>query len=135
MQGSRIKSALQLSGYKIQEVATLMGLQQEELYAILSSANVAQNTVDDITRAIGKNIFIFEENYNQRSTIGNDNTFGGSANTAGGDVKNIGNDALASKLIKTIDDLTKGLAKKDEQIDELLSMLRRYINSDIEQKK
>jgi transcriptional regulator with XRE-family HTH domain len=111
MKGQKIKEILKAEGISLTEVAKLLGFEGDQrLHSALRSNDVKTGLVENIARVTNKDVCIFYDSPN--TVIANQNSMAVSGN---------GNNVNANENVT--DKFISLLAKKDEQIDRLLSLL------------
>lgn len=123
MKGSAIRERLVSSGYDLEEVANKMGLARNQLDNLFSSENISYNVLTEISKATGKDVIIFEDNYTQ-----NNSASGGKENTVDARSSKFGATNVLGDLYENgsiVRDLIELLKVKDKEIERLLGLLEK----------
>lgn len=109
MKGLHVKKILREKGISIAHCARMLGISQQNLSAALSKDDIRTGLLESIAEAIGTNMPYF---YGVDSSGISASTSGDSSMTVAGNQNNVNSDNFVQLL-----------AKKDEQIDRLLTII------------
>lgn len=111
MTGAELKEILVSYGYRISEIADLLGYASaQRLHSVLNASDIRTGLIEDIARVTKRSVLdFFPEHLRQKGAVACDSSIAVAGNS------NHVNDA-SCKLISLLE-------KRDEQIDRLLSVI------------
>ncbi len=114
MKGIEIKRILSENGVSVAHIARLLGLSQQNLSAALQKDDIRTGLLEDIAGAIGKDVPFF---YGVGTSAGSALASGDNSTAVAGNNNRVNTERFVNLL-----------AKKDEQIDRLLSIIESLSN-------
>ena len=114
MKGIEIKRILLENGVSVAHIARLLGLSQQNLSAALQKDDIRTGLLEDIAGAIGKDVPFF---YGVGTSAGSAFASGDNSTAVAGNNNRVNTERFVNLL-----------AKKDEQIDRLLSIIESLSN-------
>lgn len=127
MKGIILKKKLAGKGYKVSEVARLLGLSQQTLSAALGSEDVKSSLVERISSVVGVPL---SELYGEKPSI-SATMHGGSGNrmmTGTGNVMSSGNAELIAALKEQIETLKGIIAEKNAELKDANEKINKFID-------
>jgi len=109
MKGLQVKKILQENGVSVAHCARILGISQQNLSAALSKDDIRTGLLEDIAAIIGKDVPFF---YGVDSSGCTASASGDGSTAVAGNRNNVNSERFVQLL-----------AKKDEQIDRLLSII------------
>ena len=114
MKGIEIKRILSENGVSVAHIARLLGLSQQNLYEEKKKDDIRTGLLEDIAGAIGKDVPFF---YGVGTSAGSALASGDNSTAVAGNNNRVNTERFVNLL-----------AKKDEQIDRLLSIIESLSN-------
>lgn len=114
MKGIEIKRILSENGVSVAHIARLLGLSQQNLSAALQKDDIRTGLLEDIAGAIGKDVPFF---YGVGTSAGSALASGDNSTAVAGNNNRVNTERFVNLL-----------AKEDEQIDRLLSIIESLSN-------
>lgn len=114
MKGIELKRILRDNGFSISQLARILDISQQNLSSALSADDVKSGTIEKVAFASGKPVSFF---YGEQQSAGSASASGDNSTAVAGNNNRVNTERFVNLL-----------AKKDEQMDRLLSIIESLSN-------